>query len=120
MRAYEKKQEKLVSKIMKKKTQKRTDRPRLYVFRSNRHIYAQVIDDNKSKTIAASSSLSSKFRQSKKSSATCAMAMLIGEDIANKLKNKGIDRIVFDRGARIYHGRIKALAEATRQAGIIF
>lgn len=105
---------------MKKKTQKRTNPPRLYVFRSNKHIYAQVIDDNESKTIAASSSLLSKFKQNTESSATCATARLIGEDIAHKLKGKGVNRIIFDRGKRVYHGKIKALAEATRQAGIIF
>jgi len=105
---------------MKKKTQKKTNKPRLYVFRSNKHMYAQVIDDNESKTIAASSSLSSKFKGKAGLSANCVTAKLIGEDIANKLKNKGISKIVFDRGKRIYHGRIKALAEATKQAGIIF
>ncbi len=104
---------------MKKKNQKRKNQPRLYIFRSNKHIYAQVIDNNKNKTIAASSSLSSKFR-STVSSATCIAAALIGNDIANKLKDKGIKKIVFDRGKRIYHGRIKAVAEATRKAGIIF
>lgn len=105
---------------MKKKNQKRKDQPRLYVFRSNKHIYAQVIDDNASKTIAASSSLSLKFKHETVSSSTCIAARLIGHDIANKLKDKGIKKIVFDRGKRIYHGRIKALAEATRKAGIIF
>ena len=105
---------------MKKKTLKGTDRPRLYVFKSNRYIYAQVIDDNASKTIAASSSLSSKFKQCEESGINCTIAALIGEDIAGKLKNKGVRRIVFDRGKKIYHGRIRALAEATRKAGIIF
>ena len=103
---------------MKRKIQKAVHKPRLYVFRSNKHIYAQVIDDDKSVTIAASSSLSSKLRGSTISSATCNMAKLVGEDIAFKLKDKGIKEIVFDRGKKIYHGRVKALAEATRKAGI--
>ncbi len=92
----------------------------MYVFRSNKHIYAQVIDDNQSKTIAASSSLCTKLKGDLKSSATCKTATLVGEDIASKLKSKGIEAIVFDRGRRIYHGRVKALAEATRKAGIKF
>lgn len=105
---------------MKKRTVKKIKEPRLYVFRSNKHIYAQVIDDNKSKTIAASSSLCHHLKDKIKSSATCKAAVIVGKDIAGKLKNKGIQAIVFDRGKRIYHGRIKALAEATRKAGVKF
>lgn len=105
---------------MRKKITKKIEQPRLYVFRSNKHIYAQVIDDKKGATIAASSSLCPRLKKRIEAPATCKTAQLVGEDIANKLKSKGIKRIVFDRGAKIYHGRIKALAEATRNAGIKF
>lgn len=105
---------------MKKKIIKKTEQHRLYVFRSNKHIYAQVINSKKNTTIAASSSLCSRIKKDIKSSATCKTAEFVGQDIASKLKNKGIEKIIFDRGTKIYHGRIKALAEATRQAGIKF
>lgn len=105
---------------MKKKSKQARCRPRLHVFRSNKHIYAQVIDDSKSSTIAASSSLCPQLKEGIASSATCKTAVLIGQDIAGKLKRKGVKEVVFDRGKRIYHGRIKALAEATRKAGIKF
>lgn len=105
---------------MKKQINKQKDKLRLYIFRSNKHIYAQVIDDKHSKTLITSSSLCPKLRTQITSSATCETAKIVGEDIANKLKNKGIKQIKFDRGQKIYHGRIKALAEATRNAGIQF
>ena len=105
---------------MRRKIQKVAHRPRLHIFRSNKHIYAQVIDDSSSNTIAASSSLSLKIKESITSSSTCETAKLIGQDIASRLKAKGVQEIVLDRGKKIYHGRIKALAEATRNAGIQF
>lgn len=104
---------------MKKNTNKK-QRPRLHVFRSNKHIYAQVIDDIQRKTIASSSSLCPKIKESIESSSTCKTAAVVGEDIASKLRLKGIQEIVFDRGKKVYHGRVKALAEATREAGIKF
>ncbi len=105
---------------MKKRSPKKKNRPRLYVFRSNKHIYAQVLDDQKHKTITTSSSLCPTLKMSIISSATCKTAAIVGQDIAKKLKDKGITTIVFDRGKKIYHGRIKALAEATRKEGINF
>lgn len=105
---------------MKKHTHRKKNQPRLYVFKSNKHIYAQVIDDQQNITITTSSSLCPKLTTIISSSATCATAKIVGKDIAEKLKNKGITQIIFDRGKRIYHGRIKALAEATRQEGIKF
>ena len=105
---------------MKKRTPKKRTRPRLHVFKSNKHIYAQVIDDKQHTTVTASSSVCPKLKLHIKSPRTCKTAELVGKDIAHKLKNKGIDKIVFDRGKNIYHGRIKALAEATRQEGIQF
>lgn len=105
---------------MKKRYPKKKYQPRLYIFKSNKHIYAQVIDDQHHITITTSSSLCPKLKTNISSSATCVTAKIVGKDIAEKLKNKGITQIVFDRGKRIYHGRIKALAEATRQEGIKF
>ena len=105
---------------MKRKIKSTTNRPRLYVFKSNKHIYAQVIDDDQHTTIITSSSLCPKLRVKIKSSATCEAAKIVGQDIGHKLKNKGITHIIFDRGNRIYHGRIKALANATRDTGINF
>lgn len=105
---------------MKKRIIKNRNRARLRVFRSNKHIYAQVIDDTVNKTIASSSSLCQEVKKQIKSSATCISAGIVGYDIAKKLKNKGITDIIFDKGKRVYHGRIKALADATRSAGINF
>ena len=105
---------------MKKRTPKKRVRPRLHVFKSNKHIYAQVIDDKQHTTITTSSSLCPKLKLQIDSPATCITAAVVGKDIAHKLKNKGIEQIVFDRGKSIYHGRIKALAEATRKEGIKF
>lgn len=105
---------------MKKRNLKKRCQPRLYIFRSNKHIYAQVIDDQKHITLTTSSSLCPKLKSGILSSATCTTAILVGQDIAQKLKNRGITKVVFDRGKNIYHGRIKALAEATRTEGIDF
>lgn len=105
---------------MKKGTKNKSGKLRLRVFRSNKHIYAQVIDNSKNFTIAASSSLCPKLKNQIAASATCVAAKIVGEDIGHKLKNKGIIHVVFDRGNRVYHGRIKALADATRNTGIRF
>ena len=105
---------------MKKRTPRKKCQPRLYIFKSNKHIYAQVIDDQHHITITASSSLCPRLKTTISSSATCATAQTVGKDIAEKLKKKGITQIVFDRGKQIYHGKIKALAEATRHEGIKF
>ena len=105
---------------MKKRITKQRNRHRLRVFRSNKHIYAQVIDDTINKTIIASSSLCPKLKEQITSSATCISAAIVGKDVASKLKNKGIKDIIFDKGQKIYHGRVKALAEAARNAGINF
>lgn len=105
---------------MKKQIIRQKHQPRLYVFRSHKHIYAQVIDDNNNTTITTSSSLCPKLKTKILSSATCETARIVGQDIADKLKDKGITKIIFDRGKRIYHGRIKALADAARDSGIKF
>jgi large subunit ribosomal protein L18 len=91
-------------------------RPRLNVYRSLNHIYAQVIDDQKGETLASVSTLSLKL----KTGGNVASAKEIGKAIAEKAVEKGIKKVVFDRGGFLYHGRIKALADAAREAGLEF
>ncbi|MGA7342226.1 MAG: 50S ribosomal protein L18 [Terracidiphilus sp.] len=92
------------------------ERPRLNVYRSLNHIYAQVIDDQKGETLVSSSTLSLKL----KTGGNVASAKEIGKAVAEKAVAQGIKRVVFDRGGYLYHGRIKALAEAAREAGLEF
>ncbi|HSF23126.1 MAG TPA: 50S ribosomal protein L18, partial [Blastocatellia bacterium] len=94
------------------------ERPRLAVFRSVKHIYAQVIDDAKGVTLVAASSTESAVRG--RPGGNVAGAKEIGKLIAERAKEKGIARVVFDRGGYIYHGRVKSLAEAAREAGLEF
>ena len=96
------------------------ERPRLAVFRSNQHIYVQVIDDEQQHTLAAASTLEPTLRSESKSGATCAVSAEVGKLIAQRAKEKGVSKVVFDRGGNIYHGRVKALAEAAREAGLDF
>jgi len=98
----------------------RKGRPRLSVFRSSRHIYAQVIDDNAGRTLAAASSLDKGLRASLKSGAGKEAATAVGKLIAERAKAAGIAEVVFDRGGYLYHGRVKALAEAAREGGLDF
>ncbi|HZP71592.1 MAG TPA: 50S ribosomal protein L18 [Pseudolabrys sp.] len=95
-------------------------RVRLSVFRSSKHIYAQVIDDNKGVTIAAASSLEKAMREGAKTGANIAAAKAVGKLIAERAKEKGIKDVVFDRGGYLYHGRVKALADAAREGGLNF
>jgi large subunit ribosomal protein L18 len=95
-----------------------TDAPRLSVFRSNKEIYAQIVDDVKGSTIAAASSREKELA-SKKVNKT-EQAKLVGEAIAKKASAAGISKVVFDRGGYLYHGRVKALADAAREAGLKF
>ena len=95
------------------------ERPRLAVFRSNQHIYAQVIDDTQHQTIAAASTLESEVK-AQELGAGQAASTAVGKLIAQRAKQKGISKVVFDRGGNLYHGRIKALAEAAREAGLDF
>ncbi len=92
------------------------ERPRLNVYRSLNHIYAQVIDDQSGATLASASSLALKL----KSGGNVAAAREIGKTIAEQATQKGVKRVVFDRGGFLYHGRIKALADAAREAGLEF
>ncbi len=96
-------------------------RPRLTVFRSNNHIYAQVIDDDAQNTLCAASTLDKDLRSSLKADgSSCDASTAVGELVAQRALAKGIQQVVFDRGGNIYHGRIKALAEAAREAGLKF
>jgi large subunit ribosomal protein L18 len=96
------------------------ERPRLAVFKSGRHIYAQVIDDRTGATIAHASSLDAALKSEKKLAANRETATRVGTLVAERAKQKGVARVVFDRGGYIYHGKIKALAEAARQGGLEF
>ncbi len=97
-----------------------SEQPRLAVYRSAKHIYAQLIDDVNGKTLAAASSLEASLRPELKSGGDTKAAKLVGETIGKKALEKGIAGVVFDRGGNIYHGRIKALAEGAREAGLKF
>ena len=95
-------------------------RPRLAVFRSNNHIYAQVIDDDAQNTLAAASSLDKDLRSGLESGANCDASVAVGQLVAKRALAKGIAQVVFDRGGNLYHGRVKALADAAREAGLQF
>lgn len=95
-------------------------RPRLNVFRSLDHIYAQVIDDTAGHTVAAASSLEPEMRKTIKNMPKAEQAKQVGRLVAQRAKTKGVDRVVFDRGGYLYHGRVKALADAAREAGLEF
>ena len=101
---------------VRKKVSGTPERPRLCVFRSNNHIYAQVIDDVAQHTLAAASD----FNLESKSGATCEASAEVGRLVAKKALEKGIAKVVFDRGGNLYHGRIKALADGAREAGLDF
>ncbi len=95
-------------------------RARLSVFRSSKHIYAQVIDDTKGATLAAASSIDKEMRGSLKSGADIVAAKAVGKLVAARATAKGVKDVVFDRGSYLYHGRVKALAEAAREGGLKF
>jgi large subunit ribosomal protein L18 len=95
-------------------------RPRLAVFRSTKHIYAQIIDDSKGTTLIAASTLDADARKDLKQGGNIAAAKAVGKLVAQRAKQKGIDAVLFDRGGYLYHGRVKALAEAAREAGLKF
>jgi large subunit ribosomal protein L18 len=95
-------------------------RPRLSVFRSSKHIYAQIIDDAAGRTLAAASSLDGVLKESVARGADIAAASAVGKLIAERAKAVGIEQVVFDRGAYLFHGRVKALADAAREGGLDF
>ncbi len=95
-------------------------RPRLSVFRSGKHIYAQVIDDGAGRTVAAASSLDKALREALRTGADKEAASAVGKLIAERATAAGVTAVVFDRGAYLYHGRVKALADAAREGGLAF
>jgi large subunit ribosomal protein L18 len=128
---YEAKVENMIPEISKDRIRRRiherlrqrmqgtSERPRLNVYRSLNHIYAQVIDDSTGKTLVAVSTAQGK-KGSKKTGGNVASAKEVGKMIAERAKEKGVKKVVFDRGGYLYHGRIKALADAAREAGLEF
>jgi large subunit ribosomal protein L18 len=108
-------------KRVRRKVRGTSERPRLCVFRSLKHIYAQLIDDDKAQTLAEASSLSKELReQMTEKGGNRKGAALVGSVIAERALGKGIKRVVFDRNGFLYHGRVKALSDAARQGGLEF
>lgn len=105
---------------MRKKIKGTKNRPRLFVFMSNKHIYAQMIDDTSNRILTSCCSNSKEIKKTLKLSLNCKTASILGKDIAQKSIDQGIRQVVFDRGNKLYHGKIKAFAEAAREAGIHF
>ncbi|MCB1218631.1 50S ribosomal protein L18 [bacterium] len=105
---------------LRKRVAGTAQRPRLSVFRSNRHIYAQVIDDSTGKTLAAANTLMESVKGSGAGKKPLELAGMVGKAVAEASKGAGIDRVVFDRGGFKYHGCIKSLAEGAREAGLEF
>ena len=98
-----------------------TVRPRLVVFRSCKHIYAQLVDDMSQRTLIGASTLTKEIREDvKKASSKVEKAKIVGKLVARLAKEKNIDKVVFDRAAYLYHGRVKALAEGAREGGLVF
>ena len=106
--------------LVRAKVSGTAERPRLAVHRTNAHIYAQVIDDVDGKTICAASTLDPEFRATGKVGSNKEAAEFVGELVAKRAVEKGITEVTFDRGGRIYHGRVKALADGARNAGLKF
>ena len=97
-----------------------SERPRLCIFRSLKHIYAQVIDDSKGVTLVSLSTLNPEIKREEKYQGNIKAAEMLGSLLAKKLEEKGIKKVVFDRGGYLYHGRVKAVAESTRKGKIVF
>jgi large subunit ribosomal protein L18 len=96
------------------------ERPRLAIFRSLNHIYAQLVDDASGRTLVAVDSRSAEFRQEHRTGGNVAAATAVGALLAQKARASGVERVVFDRGGYQYHGRVKALADAARAGGLVF
>nr|BED43196.1 ribosomal protein L18 [Pyropia sp. Myanmar_A]BED43393.1 ribosomal protein L18 [Pyropia sp. Myanmar_B]BED43590.1 ribosomal protein L18 [Pyropia sp. Myanmar_C] len=107
-------------KRVRKKVQGTSSRPRLCVFRSNKHIYAQIIDDVKGITLVAKSSVNLNSQESHQIRPNCHTSRIVGKELAEQSIKEGIKNVVFDRGGKLYHGRVKALAEAAKESGIEF
>jgi large subunit ribosomal protein L18 len=105
---------------LRKRLEGSAERPRLTVYRSSKHIYAQIIDDVSGRTLVSAGTLQEPVKGSVKSTGNIAAAAKVGAALAAKAKEAGIKAVCFDRGGRMYHGRIKALAEAARKGGLKF
>ncbi len=105
---------------VRRKAEGTAERPRLCVFRSHKHIYVQVIDDSKQQTLVAASTVDPEIREQLQTGATCDASSQVGQLIAKRSLAQGIEKVVFDRGGYLYHGRVKALADAARDAGLDF
>ncbi|SFM34191.1 large subunit ribosomal protein L18 [Paenibacillus sp. 1_12] len=105
---------------VRKKIQGTTERPRLNIFRSSKHMYAQLIDDVKGVTIASASTQDKELKENIGNGGNAEAARKVGALIAERAKQSGVEKIVFDRGGYLYHGRVKALADAAREAGLEF
>ena len=105
---------------MRKRISGTTERPRLCVHRSSKHIRAQVVDDQTNRTIVSASSLDAEVRAHIKSGGNIAASKVVGKIVAERALAKGVEKVVFDRGGYQYHGRVKALADAAREAGLKF
>ncbi len=105
---------------IRKRLQGTPERPRLTVFRSNRHIYAQVIDDENNKVLAQAGTTSKVERDGLDGKKKVEVATVVGTRVGKKCKGQGIEQVIFDRNGFRYHGRVKALAEAARKAGLVF
>lgn len=105
---------------IRKKVTGTAERPRLAVFRSNLHIYAQLIDDVAQHTLASASTLDKELREKLGSTSNCDASAEVGKLVAQRALSKGIEKVVFDRGGNLYHGRVKALADAARETGLNF
>ena len=109
-----------VHRRLRKRVRGAVDAPRLSVFRSSDHIYAQVVDDTRGSTMVSASSLDKEVRAALKTGGNVADAKAVGEILAKRAKEAGVERVVFDRGGYAYHGRVKALADAARTSGLKF
>ena len=105
---------------VRKKISGSGDRPRLNVFRSARHIYAQVIDDDQGRTLASASTVDKEIREANRNGGNLAAARVVGSRVAERATRQGIKRVVYDRGGYVFHGRVKALADAAREGGLEF
>jgi large subunit ribosomal protein L18 len=105
---------------VRRKVSGTADRPRLAIFRSNQHIYAQAIDDTEHHTLVSASTLDPDLKEKVEAAGNCDASSQVGKLVAERLLEKGIKQVVFDRGGNLYHGRVKALADAAREAGLEF
>ena len=105
---------------LRRKVNGTPDRPRLAIFRSLKHIYAQVIDDTQHRTLAAASTMDGSLKTSLKTGGDIEAAKAVGKLVAERAKEQGVSKVVFDRGGFAYHGRIASLADAAREAGLDF